>query len=106
MTLSRKIFEAPTYNYKTGLAFLSWLAGHQDAFVMIRGAQAARSLPHLAEVFRLADSAGLLPDPDLSVRRMSALLTQYGIPPVTIPWPGPPITARSGGVPSAPWSKP
>jgi hypothetical protein len=46
---------------------------------MIRGAQAARSLPHLAEVFRLADSAGLLPDPDLSVRRMSALLTQYGI---------------------------
>lgn len=80
VTLSRKIFEAPTYNYKTGLAFLSWLAGHQDAFVMIRGAQAARSLPHLAEVFRLADSAGLLPDPDLSVRRMSALLTQYGIP--------------------------
>jgi Protein of unknown function (DUF993) len=79
VALSRKIFEAPTYNYKTGLAFLSWLAGHQDAFVMIRGAQAARSLPHLAEVFRLADQAGLLPDPDLSVRRMSALLAQYGI---------------------------
>jgi Protein of unknown function (DUF993) len=79
VALSRKIFEAPTYNYKTGLAFLSWLAGHQDAFVMIRGAQAARSLPHLAEVFRLADLAGLLPDPDLSVRRMSALLAQYGI---------------------------
>src|SRR5215469_2897855 len=78
--LSRKIFEAPTYNYKTGLAFLSWLAGHQDAFVMIRGAQAARSLPHLVEVFRFADIAGLLPDPDLAIRRMSALLTQYGIP--------------------------
>jgi hypothetical protein len=79
VALSRKIFEAPTYNYKTGLAFLSWLAGHQDAFVMVRGAQAARSLPHLAEVFRLADHAGLLPDPDLSTRRMSALLAQYGI---------------------------
>jgi Protein of unknown function (DUF993) len=79
VALSRKIFEAPTYNYKTGLAFLSWLAGHQDAFVMVRGAQSARSLPHLAEVFRLADNAGLLPDPDLSVRRMNALLAQYGI---------------------------
>lgn len=79
VTLSRKVFEAPTYNYKTGLAFLSWLAGRQDSFVMIRGAQSARSLPHLAEVFRLADAAGLLPDPDLATRRMAALLAQYGI---------------------------
>ena len=79
VTLSRKVFEAPTYNYKTGLAFLSWLAGRQDSFVMIRGAQSARSLPHLAEVFRLADGAGLLPDPDLATRRMAALLAQYGV---------------------------
>ena len=47
---------------------------------MVGGLQSARSLPHLADVFRLADRAGLLPDPDLAVRRMSALLTQYGIP--------------------------
>ena len=77
--LARKIFEAPTYHYKTGLVFLSWLTGHQDAFVMVRGAQSARSLPHLAEVFRLADYAGLLPDPELAARRMTALLAQYGI---------------------------
>ncbi len=77
--LARKLFEAPTYNYKTGLALLAWLAGHQDAFVMVRGAQSARSLPHLAEVFRLADRAGLLPDPELAARRMRALLAQYGI---------------------------
>jgi hypothetical protein len=77
--LSRKIFETPTYHYKTGIVFLAWLAGHQDAFVMVNGAQAARSLPHLAEVFRLADTAGLLPDPDLAVRRMRTLLAQYGI---------------------------
>ena len=31
--LARTIFEAPTQNYKTGLVFLAWLAGHQDAFV-------------------------------------------------------------------------
>ena len=79
MPLARKIFEEPTYNYKTGLAFVAWLAGYQDAFVMLRGAQSARSLPHLAEVFRLADYAGLLPDPDLAVRRMSILLAHYGI---------------------------
>lgn len=78
--LARKIFERPTYHYKTGLAFVSWLAGHQDAFVMVRGAQSARSLPHLAEVFRLADAAGLFPDPDLAAHRMAALLAQYGIP--------------------------
>jgi hypothetical protein len=79
--LARKIFEEPTYNYKTGLVFLAWLAGHQEAFVMVRGAQSARSLPHLAEVFRLADAAGLLPDPELAVRRMSLLLAQHGIAP-------------------------
>jgi hypothetical protein len=78
--LARKIFEPPTYHYKTGLAFVSWLTGHQDAFVMVHGAQASRSLPHLAEVFRLADQAGLFPDPDLAVHRMSAVLDQYGIP--------------------------
>jgi hypothetical protein len=77
--LARKIFEAPTYHYKTGLVFLAWLSGHQDAFVMVNGAQAARSLPHLAEVLRLADAAGLLPDPDLAARRMRSLLAMYGV---------------------------
>lgn len=57
VALARTIFEAPIWNYKTGLAFLAWLAGHQDALVMLGGAQAARSLPHLAAVFRLADQA-------------------------------------------------
>ncbi|MBG0824424.1 dihydrodipicolinate synthase family protein [Planomonospora sp. ID91781] len=77
--LSRKIFEAPTYNYKTGIVFLAWLNGHQDAFAMVNGAQAARSLPHLAEVFRLADAAGLLSDPELAVRRMRSLLEVHGL---------------------------
>ncbi len=77
--LARTIFAAPTQNYKTGLVFLAWLAGHQDAFVMVRGAESARSLPHLAEVFRLADAAGLLPDPELAVHRMTTLLAQHAI---------------------------
>ncbi|MFI6512430.1 dihydrodipicolinate synthase family protein [Streptosporangium sp. NPDC050855] len=77
--LSRKIFEAPTYNYKTGIVFLAWLNGHQDAFCMVNGAQAARSLSHLAEVFRLADRAGLLTDPELAVARMRSLLAVNGL---------------------------
>jgi hypothetical protein len=79
VALSRKIFEAPTYAYKTGIVFLAWLAGHQDAFAMVNGAQSARSLPHLAEVFRLADRAGLLPDPELAAHRMRALLAVHGL---------------------------
>jgi hypothetical protein len=79
LPLARKIFEAPTYHYKTGIVFLAWLAGHQDAFVMVGGAQSARSVLHLSEVFRLADQAGLLPDPDLAVRRMRAYLATAGV---------------------------
>ncbi|MDH2424256.1 DUF993 family protein [Sphaerisporangium sp. TRM90804] len=77
--LARKVFEAPTYNYKTGIVFLAWLAGHQDAFTMVGGAQSARSPVHLAEVFRLADQAGLLPDPELAAHRMRSLLTVHGM---------------------------
>lgn len=77
--LSRKIFETPTFHYKTGIVFLAWLNGHQDAFAMVNGAQSARSLTHLAEVFRLADRAGLLTDQELAVRRMRALLEVNGL---------------------------
>ncbi|MEV5743361.1 dihydrodipicolinate synthase family protein [Microbispora rosea] len=79
VSLARKIFETPTYHYKTGIVLLAWLAGHQDAFVMVNGAHSARSILHLAEVFRLADHAGLLPDPDLAATRMRALLATAGV---------------------------
>ncbi|NGN95327.1 dihydrodipicolinate synthase family protein [Nocardioides sp. KC13] len=77
--LGRKIFEAPTYYYKTGIAFLSWLNGHQPGFSMAGGLHAGRSVPHLADVFRLADEAGLLTDPDLAATRMRAFLTVQGV---------------------------
>ena len=41
--------------------------------------QSARGIRHYAEVFRLADRAGLLRDPDLAVRRMRTLLTLHGV---------------------------
>ena len=39
---------------------------------MVGGQQSTRSLPHLAELFRLADAAGLLEQPDLAVRAHEA----------------------------------
>ncbi len=74
VALSRKIFEAPTWNYKSGVVFLAWLNGFQDHFTMIGRKETARSMRHYAEVFRLADQAGLLNEPDLAVMRMKQLL--------------------------------
>lgn len=77
--LSRHVFRAPTRFYKTGVVFLAWLNGHQDAFAMVGGQESARSTLHLAELFRLADAAGLLADPDLAARRMGALMAVRGV---------------------------
>ena len=77
--LSRHIFQAPTRFYKTGVVFMAWLNGHQDHFTMVGGQQSTRSIQHLAELFRLADTAGLLADPDLAAARMRALLAVHGI---------------------------
>jgi Protein of unknown function (DUF993) len=77
--LSRHIFRAPTRFYKTGVVFMAWLNGHQEHFVMVGGQQSARHLLHFAELFRLADAAGLLADPELACRRMKQLLAVHGI---------------------------
>ena len=77
--LSRHIFKAPTRFYKTGVVFMAWLNGHQDHFVMVGGQQSTRSLPHFAELFRLADAAGLIEQPDLAAARMKTLLALHGI---------------------------
>ena len=78
LPLARHLFETPTFYYKTGVVFLAWLAGHQRHFRMVGGLESARSVPHLTRLFRLADAAGLLPDPDLAATRMRAWLTVQG----------------------------
>jgi uncharacterized protein DUF993 len=79
LPLSRHIFAAPTYYYKTGIAFLAWLNGHQDGFVMVGGLQSARSIVHLARVFELANEAQLLTDPELAGHRLAQLLATAGV---------------------------
>jgi hypothetical protein len=77
--LSRHIFKAPTRFYKTGVVFLAYLNGFQDHFQMLGGQQSTRSILHLSELFRLAEAAGVLKDPDLAVRRMKTILATVGI---------------------------
>jgi hypothetical protein len=77
--LSRHIFKAPTRFYKTGVVFMAYLNGHQDHFTMVGGQESSRSTLHLAELFRLADKAGLLANPELATRRMKAVLATRGV---------------------------
>ncbi len=79
VSLAREIFKSPTRYYKAGIAFMAWLNGLQRHFVMPAGMQSAREIAHYAEVFRLADQARLLVEPELASRRMVALLKVYGI---------------------------
>jgi hypothetical protein len=79
VSLSRHVFATPTFYYKTGIAFLAWLNGHQDGFVMVGGLQSARSVLHLARVFELANEAQLLTDPDRAAHRLGLLLATAGV---------------------------
>ncbi|MGV7214469.1 dihydrodipicolinate synthase family protein [Bradyrhizobium sp. UFLA05-112] len=77
--LSRHIFKAPTRFYKTGVVFMAYLNGHQDHFTMVGGQESARSTLHLAELFRLADQAGLLANPEAATQRMKTVMASRGI---------------------------
>jgi hypothetical protein len=77
--LARRLFEPPTFNYKTGIVFLAFLSGHQEHFRMVGGLESARSITHLADLFVLADRAGLLRDPAVAAARMRHVLALAGI---------------------------
>ena len=77
--LGKHIFSAPTFYYKTGIAFLSWLNGKQPGFQMVGGLHSGRSVLHLSKTFELADKAGLLKDPSLAAFRMSDYLRINGV---------------------------
>ena len=77
--LSRHIFQTPTRFYKTGVVFMAWLNGHQPHFAMVGGQQSARSVPHMCQLFRLADQANLLGDPESAQERMRHWLMVHGV---------------------------
>lgn len=78
-SLSQHIFGAPTQHYKSGVVFLAYLNGFQNHFRMVRGAESARSVAHLCELFVLADEAGVLRDPEIATRRMREFLMTAGV---------------------------
>lgn len=77
--LSRQVFAAPTFYYKTGVAFLSWLNGHQSAFQMVGGLHSARSLTHLSRIVELANAAHALEKPELAAERWHGMLRLNGL---------------------------
>jgi hypothetical protein len=77
--LSRQIFAAPTFYYKTGVAFMAWLNGHQPAFQMVGGLHSARSLPHLSRIIELANDARALEQPELAAERWHGMLRLNGV---------------------------
>jgi len=77
--LSRHVFGHPTFYYKTGVVFLAYLNGHQDHFRMVGGLESGRSALHLAQLFVLADQAGLLRDAELAVDRMRPVMALAGV---------------------------
>jgi hypothetical protein len=77
--LSRQVFAAPTFYYKTGVAFLSWLNGHQPAFQMVGGLHSARSLPHLSRVVELANASLAFEQPELARERWHGMLRLNGV---------------------------
>ena len=79
LPLSRHIFRAPTRFYKTGVVFLAYLNGFQNHFTMIGGQESTRSTLHLADIIRLADAAGLFPDPDKAAERAQPVFAGRGI---------------------------
>ena len=77
--LSRHIFQTPTRFYKTGVVFMAYLNNLQNHFIMVGGQESARSTLHLAELFRLADAAGLLSNPDRACARMRIVMATRGV---------------------------
>ncbi|MBX9472494.1 dihydrodipicolinate synthase family protein [Microcella sp.] len=92
--LSRQIFAAPTWFYKTGVAFLSWLNGHQPGFSMVGGLHAGRSIPHLSRIVELSNACGALERPELALERWHALLAVHGVA-------APAATTRGGALAGA-----
>ncbi|WP_447913677.1 dihydrodipicolinate synthase family protein [Microbacterium phyllosphaerae] len=77
--LSRQVFAAPTFYYKTGVAFLAWLNGHQPAFQMVGGLHSARSLVHLSRIVELANASLALENPELARERWHGMLRLNGV---------------------------
>ncbi len=58
---------------------MACLNGHQNHMTMLAGHQSMRPLSYFIDIFKLADQAGLLNDPDMAITRMKDLMKIYGV---------------------------
>jgi len=73
--LGRVVFEAPTKNYKAGLALLAYLNGLQDNAMLVNHVERTRSIEHYRRVIEAANRCGAIVDArcaELRIRRLFA----------------------------------
>ena len=68
--LGRFVFQAPTQHYKAGLAFLAWLNGQQDNFMLVNREDLRRDKSHYLRCAELARAAGCVHDEQTFSRRL------------------------------------
>lgn len=74
--LGRWLFREPTRHYKAGLAFLSWLNGFQDNFMLVNREERARDRDHYLRAARLASDAGVIENAELAADRLTRFLSE------------------------------
>lgn len=72
--VARVLFEPPVAAYKAGLAFLAWLDGKQDNFLLAAREDRLRDTGHLLRVARAAARAGVFTDAEEVGRRLRRLV--------------------------------
>ena len=72
--LGHWLFREPTRHYKAGLAFLAWLNGLQNNFLLVNREDRARDLDHYWRAAELAARAGALCDASLAAERLEAFM--------------------------------
>ncbi len=70
--LGRWLFREPTSHYKAGLAFLAWLNGLQDNFMLVNREDRGRDLEYQLRTAELAAAAGVLGDAGVALRCLNA----------------------------------
>ncbi len=77
--LGQCVFEEPTRFYKTGLAFLSWLSGHQPNPMLVNHEETCRDREHHLRVARLASEAGAIAGAKTAPERFATWLAGTGL---------------------------
>ncbi len=74
--LGAHLFEEPTRHYKSGLAFLAWLSGRRENFLLVNREDRARDAAHFRRAADLAIACGAVADVPLARERLAKLAAE------------------------------